>query len=44
MGSYKGGLRFHKNVTLDTLKFLAFEQTFNRKVKAPGIPGSLLKS
>jgi glutamate dehydrogenase (NADP+) len=28
IGPYKGGLRFHKNVTLSILKFLAFEQTF----------------
>lgn len=28
LGPYKGGLRFHPSVTLDTMKFLAFEQTF----------------
>jgi len=28
IGPYKGGLRFHPSVTLGTLKFLAFEQTF----------------
>ena len=28
IGPYKGGMRFHKDVTLSTLKFLAFEQTF----------------
>ncbi|MGA9450062.1 MAG: NADP-specific glutamate dehydrogenase [Verrucomicrobiia bacterium] len=28
IGPYKGGLRFHPTVTLDTLKFLAFEQVF----------------
>ncbi|WP_028584197.1 NADP-specific glutamate dehydrogenase [Desulfogranum mediterraneum] len=28
IGPYKGGIRFHKQVSLDTLKFLAFEQTF----------------
>ena len=28
MGPYKGGLRFHPNVSLDTFKFLGFEQTF----------------
>jgi glutamate dehydrogenase (NADP+) len=28
IGPYKGGLRFHPHVTLDTLKFLAFEQVF----------------
>lgn len=28
IGPYKGGLRFHKAVTLSMLKFLGFEQTF----------------
>ncbi|HHS50937.1 MAG TPA: NADP-specific glutamate dehydrogenase [candidate division Zixibacteria bacterium] len=28
IGPYKGGMRFHRNVTLGTLKFLAFEQVF----------------
>jgi glutamate dehydrogenase (NADP+) len=28
IGPYKGGLRFHPSVTLSTLKFLGFEQTF----------------
>ncbi len=28
IGPYKGGLRFHPNVNLGILKFLAFEQTF----------------
>lgn len=28
IGPYKGGLRFHANVTLGTLKFLGFEQMF----------------
>jgi glutamate dehydrogenase (NADP+) len=28
IGPYKGGIRFHPSVTLGTLKFLAFEQTF----------------
>jgi len=28
IGPYKGGLRFHANVTLGTLKFLGFEQVF----------------
>ena len=27
IGPYKGGIRFHRDLTLDTLKFLAFEQT-----------------
>ena len=28
IGPYKGGLRFHPSVKLDTMKFLGFEQTF----------------
>jgi glutamate dehydrogenase (NADP+) len=32
IGPYKGGLRFHKNVTLGTLKFLAFEQVFKNSL------------
>ncbi|MDR3246551.1 MAG: NADP-specific glutamate dehydrogenase [Prevotellaceae bacterium] len=28
IGPYKGGFRFHSSVTLSTLKFLGFEQTF----------------
>ncbi len=28
LGPYKGGLRFHPSVTLDTVKFLSFEQMF----------------
>ena len=32
IGPYKGGLRFHSNVTLDTLKFLAFEQVFKNSL------------
>ena len=28
IGPYKGGIRFHPSVTLSTLKFLGFEQTF----------------
>jgi len=32
IGPYKGGLRFHPEVTLDTLKFLAFEQTFKNSL------------
>ncbi|MDR0710783.1 MAG: NADP-specific glutamate dehydrogenase [Prevotellaceae bacterium] len=28
LGPYKGGVRFHPSVTLSTLKFLGFEQTF----------------
>ena len=32
IGPYKGGLRFHANVTLGTLKFLGFEQTFKNSL------------
>ncbi len=36
IGPYKGGLRFHPSVTLDTFKFLAFEQTFKNALT--GLP------
>ena len=32
IGPYKGGLRFHPSVTLGTLKFLGFEQTFKNSL------------
>ena len=32
IGPYKGGIRFNKNVTLDTMKFLGFEQTFKNSL------------
>lgn len=32
LGPYKGGLRFHSSVNLDTLKFLAFEQLFKNSL------------
>ena len=32
IGPYKGGLRFHPSVRLDTLKFLGFEQTFKNSL------------
>ena len=32
LGPYKGGLRFHANVTLGTLKFLGFEQIFKNSL------------
>ncbi len=32
IGPYKGGIRFHPNVTLSTLKFLGFEQTFKNSL------------
>jgi glutamate dehydrogenase (NADP+) len=36
IGPYKGGLRFHKNVSLSVFKFLAFEQTFKNSLT--GLP------
>jgi glutamate dehydrogenase (NADP+) len=36
IGPYKGGIRFHPKVTLSTLKFLAFEQTFKNSLT--GLP------
>jgi glutamate dehydrogenase (NADP+) len=36
IGPYKGGIRFHHNVTLSILKFLAFEQTFKNSLT--GLP------
>ncbi|NNE98896.1 MAG: NADP-specific glutamate dehydrogenase [Pyrinomonadaceae bacterium] len=36
IGPYKGGLRFHKSVSLSILKFLAFEQTFKNSLT--GLP------
>lgn len=32
IGPYKGGLRFHPDVTLSVLKFLGFEQTFKNSL------------
>ncbi|MGN0906251.1 MAG: Glu/Leu/Phe/Val dehydrogenase dimerization domain-containing protein, partial [Bullifex sp.] len=32
IGPYKGGLRFHSSVTLGSLKFLGFEQTFKNSL------------
>ena len=32
IGPYKGGLRFHPDVTLSVLKFLAFEQVFKNSL------------
>ena len=31
IGPYKGGLRFHPSVNLGILKFLAFEQVFQKQ-------------
>jgi glutamate dehydrogenase (NADP+) len=36
IGPYKGGIRFHRDLKLDTLKFLAFEQTFKNSLT--GLP------
>ena len=36
IGPYKGGIRFHPKVTLSTLKFLGFEQTFKNALT--GLP------
>ena len=36
IGPYKGGIRFHRDLKLDTLKFLAFEQTFKHSLT--GLP------
>lgn len=36
IGPYKGGMRFHPSVTLGTLKFLGFEQTFKNSLT--GLP------
>ena len=36
IGPYKGGLRFHPNVTLSVLKFLGFEQVFKNSLT--GLP------
>lgn len=32
IGPYKGGIRFHKSVNVDSMKFLAFEQTFKNSL------------
>ena len=39
IGPYKGGLRFHPSVTIDTMKFLAFEQTFKNSLTGLPIGG-----
>jgi glutamate dehydrogenase (NADP+) len=36
IGPYKGGMRFHSDVTLSVLKFLGFEQTFKNSLT--GLP------
>lgn len=32
LGPYKGGIRYHKSVNVDTMKFLAFEQTLKNSL------------
>lgn len=39
IGPYKGGLRFHPNVTLSSIKFLAFEQIFKNSLTGLPIGG-----
>ncbi len=39
IGPYKGGLRLHPSVTLDTVKFLAFEQTLKNSLTGLPIGG-----
>ena len=40
IGPYKGGLRFASNLTLDTLKFLGFEQTFKNSLTTLPLGGA----
>ena len=39
LGPYKGGLRFHPSVALDSMKFLSFEQTFKNALTGLPIGG-----
>ncbi len=39
LGAYKGGLRFHRTVTEDTLQFLAYEQCFKNALTGQPIGG-----
>jgi len=39
LGPYKGGLRFHPSVDLNTMKFLGFEQTFKNSLTGMPIGG-----
>lgn len=39
LGPFKGGLRFHPSVCLDTVKFLAFEQIFKNSLTGLSIGG-----
>ena len=40
IGPYKGGMRFHPSVTLDIVKFLAFEQTLKNSLTTLPIGGA----
>ena len=40
IGPFKGGLRFHPSVKLDTMKFLGFEQTFKNSLTSLPIGGA----
>lgn len=40
LGPYKGGLRFHPSVSLGTIKFLGFEQTFKNALSSMPIGGA----
>ena len=40
IGPYKGGLRFHPSVKLDTMKFLGFEQIFKNSLTGLPIGGA----
>lgn len=40
LGPFKGGLRFHPSVTLDTVKFLGFEQVFKNALTGLPIGGA----
>ena len=40
IGPYKGGLRFHQNVTAGIIKFLGFEQTFKNSLTGLPIGGA----
>ncbi|HQC73381.1 MAG TPA: NADP-specific glutamate dehydrogenase [Candidatus Competibacteraceae bacterium] len=40
IGPYKGGLRFHPNVTAGTIKFLGFEQIFKNALTGLAIGGA----
>jgi len=41
LGPYKGGLRFHPQLTLGTVKMLAFEQVFKNSLTALSLGGAM---